>query len=524
MKPRTAAHQVCNCANENSPRKDSRRVAAKKLPWLLLIAILTFSGPLSYSQTASNNEKATSENGEEGSSAASGALARARSDALDRHYKEAIRILRSALQEHPGDNALQLELGRVYLATGADGKARRLFREVLQKNPEDRAAQLELARTLGYQRQYGASDDLYRRILAENPADETAAIGLTNNLMHEGQSAEAGATADMALTHHPNSLRLLEYKDRIARGLVGGDERGLPAPGNAISTDADYVSDSAGNRSWRVAERLEYKIRPGLISDLHLEQHHLRGLKESSETEDMSETVEAVETFSETLRWRPLDRLALTVGGGAVHFDKGEVHAIYEVSLAGKVASHFLVGAGFARNPIVPDAKAASLRLTAQGWEAFSIWAPAHWQVNVRASRRHYSDENVGAQQSAEVVHQWTTSKANFTAGYRFRHFGFAVPNVAHGYFSPDNYQSHQAVLGASFRPARWDRFEVTGRAGAESIATGADFQRAWDITARNQLLFRNWEVNLSYSRFDISQFTGAFKADAARFELAYHF
>jgi tetratricopeptide (TPR) repeat protein len=523
MEPRTTALRAFGCANRNSTRKDSRRIAVKKVPWIFwLIAILSFSGPFSYSQASSGNEKLASENLKADSSVATGALARARSAALDRHYKEAIRILRSALQEHPSDTALQLELGRVYLATGADGKARRLFRQILQKDPKDRATQLELARTLGYQRQFGASNDLYRRILAENPADEAAAIGLTNNLMHEGQSAEAGATADMALTHHPNSLRLLEYKDRISRGLLGGDERALPPPGNAVFADTDYVSDSAGNRSLRIAERFQYKIRPGLVSDLHLEQDHLRGLLESSDG-NMSEAVEAVETFAGTLRWRPSDRLALTAGGGAARFDKGEVHATYDVSLAGQVASHFLVGAGFSRTPIVPDAQAASLRLTAQGWEAFSIWTPAHWELVIRASRRHYSDENVGAQQSAEILHQWNTPKVNFTAGYRFRHFGFAT-HPFHGYFSPDNYQSHQAVLGASFRPARWDRFEVTGRAGAEAVATGANFQRAWDVTARNQLLLGNWEMNLSYSRFDISQFSGAFKADAARFELAYHF
>jgi tetratricopeptide (TPR) repeat protein len=496
-----------------SPRRFPGPRCRQAITRLVLIASVFFPAVTAYSQTGTTHQSPA--NASADSSSANTALARARSANLDRHSKEAIRILRGALREHPGDAALELELGRVYLAIGANGQARQVFQHLLDKSPNDRDALLEMARVLSYQNQYPASDDLYRRLLTTNPADEAAAIGLTNNLIHEGHKAEASATADAALKHHPSSLRLLEYKDRISSGLLGGDERALPAPENVLTTSTDYVNDSAGNHSWRATERLEIRLQPGLVSDLHLEQQALHGIEDP---------LEVVETFSETLHWRPRERISLTVGGGAVHFDtNSDVAALYEVSLAGLVANHLLVGGGFSRIPIAPDAEAAEFRLTAQGWEAFTIWTPAHWQVSLRASRRHYSDERVGAQQSADIVHQWTKPKANFTAGYRFRHFGFS-PGVVHGYFSPDNYQSHQAVLGASFRPTRWYRAELTGRAGAESIASGADFQRAWDITARNQLFLRNWEVSLSYSRFDISQFSGAFIADAARFELAYHF
>ena len=59
--------------------------------------------------------------------------------------------------------------------------------------------------------------------LAANSSDEAAAIGLTSNLMHEKRTVEAAAVANAALSYHPNSLRLLEYKERIANGLLGGD-------------------------------------------------------------------------------------------------------------------------------------------------------------------------------------------------------------------------------------------------------------------------------------------------------------
>jgi tetratricopeptide (TPR) repeat protein len=441
-------------------------------------------------------------------------LASAQSAALERHYSQAIKILRAALREHPGDTAILLELGRSYLAIGEDDKAGRLFSEILAKAPGNRSAQLELARALAYQRNYERSDQLYRQLLNLNPSDEAAAIGLTSNLIHEGRSLEAAATDDAALRYHPNSLRLLEYKDRIADGLLGGDERALPASVNSFSTSMDYINDSAGNHSWRGAERLEYRIRPGLTSDLHLEQQFLHSLDDSREV---------VETFSELLRWRPTEHLGISAGGGGLRFDKGDVRAIYEATLTGQIANHLLVGGGFSRIPVVPDAEAAEHHLTAQGWEAFALWTPENWQINLRAARRHYSDENVGGQQWAEVLHFWNTSKLTYVAGYRFRHYGFAM-DVAHGYFSPDNYQSHQAALGVTLHSRRRYRGEIVAHIGGESIASGADFHTAWEISARNQLTFGHYELNLDYSRFHMAQVTGAFRADAARFEFAYHF
>jgi tetratricopeptide (TPR) repeat protein len=490
-----------------SPRRNPYVLATSSIFWLFPVSALpVISGTLSYSQVADDKQKV--------SSTPTDALARAESAILDRHYSEAINILRSALLKYPGEAALQLELGRAYLATGKDRKAQRLFEEILMKQPGNRHARLELARTLAYQRRYEQSDELYRDSLAANPADETAAIGLTSNLMHEGRSAEAAAVANTALGYHPNSLRLLEYKDRIAGGILGGEERAPPAAPNVFSGATDYINDSAGNHSWRGTERLDVRIRPELTNDLYLEQQFLHGHDDSREL---------VQTFLERVRWRPLEQLSVTAGGGALRFDNGDVRAIYEATLTGLMASHFLLGAGFSRIPIVPDAEAAEHQLTAQGWEAFSLWTPDHWHVNVHASRRHYTDGNVGDHEWTEALHQWTTAKVTYSAGYRFRHYGF-IQDVAHGYFSPDNYQSHQASFGVVFRPSRRYRGELTSLVGAESIASGADFQTAWEINVRNQLILGHWELNLDYSRYHMAQVTGAFRADAAGFEFAYHF
>ena len=501
MKQISPAFPCCLSKNRHSPCIDLRLIRAS---WLVsLSAFLTIFGCFSYSQGGDDQHLHIEK-----------ALARAQSAALDRHHSEAIKFLKAALQQYPGGEALQLELGRLYLATGKDSNAQQLFTEILKKDPTSRDAQLELARTLAYQQRYERSDQLYQHLLAENSSDEAAAIGLTSNLIHERRTHDAAEVADSALRYHPNSLRLLELKDRIASGRLGGDERSVPLGANVFFTAAEYFNDSAGNHSWRTTDRLEFRVRPGMTTNLHFEQQFLYSLDDSREV---------VETFSEAVRWRPLERFAITAGGGAMHFDKGDVRAIYEATLTGQPVSHLLLGAAFSRIPVVPDAEAAEHQLTAQGWEAFAVWTPAHWQVNLRATRRHYTDENVGEQEWAEALHHWTAPNVDYVAGGRFRHYGFSH-DVAHGYFSPDNYQSYQAAFGATFHPGRWYRGEITTRVGAESVASGADFQAAWEISARNQLTLGHWGLNLDYSRYHMAQVTGAFRANVARFEFGYRF
>lgn len=110
---------------------------------------------------------------------------------LERHYGQAVHVLRNGLRDHPEDNRLRLELGRAYLSSGADGRAIRLFREILRSEPDNRLAKLELARALGYGHQYRSSDEIYKELLSANAADETAAIGLASNLLDQQRSSEA---------------------------------------------------------------------------------------------------------------------------------------------------------------------------------------------------------------------------------------------------------------------------------------------------------------------------------------------
>ncbi len=433
---------------------------------------------------------------------------------LERHYGQAVHILRDGLKSHADDNRLRLELGRAYLSKGSDGQSIQLFRKILVTEPNNRSANLELARALSYGRRFEESDHIYKELLTANAADEAAAIGLASNLLHQQRSLEARDVVGKALTVHSNSLRLQEYKDRIENGQLGGEERERVVTRNLFQMDGDFVRDTLGNHSWLSSQRVDLGIKAGLTNRLLFEQQFQHG---------RDDPFEAVETFSEGLRWRPRELLLFTAGGGAVRFNNGDVHAIYETSLAFQPLQHLVLGAGFSRVPITPDAEATEHRLTAQGWEAFASWTPPRWQISAHGARQHYSDGNIGNHENAEIVRAWGAPRLIFDLGYRYRHVGF-TQELEHGYFSPNSYQSHLAMAGVLVRVGKSYRGGLIGRGGAESVAAGRSFNAAWEIHVRNEVLLGHWTLELDYSKYHMVQDTGAFGADAGRFAFTYHF
>ncbi len=447
---------------------------------------------------------------------------------LERHYGHAVHVLRDGLKGHPNDNRLRLELGRAYLYRGDDRRALRLFREIIAAEPDNRLAKLELARVLGYGRQYKNSNQIYEELLRVNPADEAAAIGLASNLLHQQRPSEARDVVERALAFHSNSLRLQEYEDRIESGHLGGEEREVVLKRNLVEVDGDYVNDSGGNHAWRSSQRVDLGIHPGLTNRMLYEQQVQHGPASAAQPgEGASGTgqslSEVVETFDEELRWRPRESVLLTAGGGAVQFTDGEVHAIYDTSAALQPAQHLVFGASFSRVPIIPDAQATNLKLTAQGFEAFASWTPGRWQINARGSRQQYSDENVGSRQSMEVIREWGAAWLTLETGYRFRHVSFDQ-QLGHGYISPIDYQSHLAIAGVGFRSRKRYRGEFLVRGGLESVAAGSPFGSAWEIHSRNDVVLGNWTLQLDYSKYHLVQNSGAFRADAGRVAFTYHF
>jgi len=441
-------------------------------------------------------------------------LSAGRQAMLERHFSQAAHILQNGLKDHPQDNEIRLELGRAYLSNGADSRAMRLFREILAAEPDNRLAKLELARAHAFGAEYQESSRIYRQLLAANANDEAAAIGLASNLLHEHSSSDAADVIDQAMTFHPDSLRLQEYKDRIKNGQLGGEEREHALLRSLVEGGVEYENDSAGNHSWRSLQRVDFGIRPGLTNRILFEQQFQHSRDDS---------FAAVETIGEQLRWRPREWLVLSASGGAVRFNNRDVHAIYDTSLAFELRQHVVVGGNFSRVPIIPDAEASEHRITAQGWEAFASWTPQHWQITVRGSQQHYSDENIGSRESAEIIREWQTPRLTFETGYRYRHSGFDR-DLAHGYFTPDSYHSHLAMVGVHSQLGGRYRGTLLVRGGMESAASDSPYRAASEIFSGNEFLLGKWTLALDYSNYHAVQDSGAFRADSGRFTFTYHF
>ena len=451
------------------------------------------------------------------------ALAAGRQAMLERHYRQAARILGDGIKAHPQSTELRLELGRALSSSGEDKQAIRLFREIISAEPDNREAKLELARVLSHGRRYRESDEIFQRLLDVNTSDEAAAIGLASNLLHERRSPEAQRVIENALLFHPNSLRLQEYKDRIESGRLGGDDPAIAVVRNIVEGSGEYLSDSAGNRSWQALERMDLGITGSLTDRIVLEQDFLRGQRDASDGDDVPVQDQTVAVFSNELRWKPQEWLLLSTGGGAVRFDGGETDAVYDASLNVQPRSNLVLGFAFFRVPIIPDAKAAEFHLTSQGPQMFLNWTPQRWQFNARWSRQNYSDENIGSRQGAEVLRDFGPTELTLTLGYRYRRASFDV-NPSHGYFSPDSYQSHLGVAGVSTQLTKHYHGSLLVRGGMESLKSGGAFMSAWEIHAQNDLRFGPWTVELDYSKYHLAQDTGAFRANAGRFAVLYRF
>jgi thioredoxin-like negative regulator of GroEL len=441
-----------------------------------------------------------------------------------KHYAEAIRLLEGGLEESPNNLELKVELGRAYLYNRQDELAIQLFQQVLREQPRNRAAKLELARTFGYHRQYKSSNQMYRELLASKPDDEAAQLGLIRNLIHEKQSAEARRELEQALALHPNSQRLQEYKQRLEREEIDrtqsarrqGNREPLAAvrnqPGGVMGSGA-YFSDSAGNRSRRFTQEFNREITHRLSTRLRVEERSL--------WKNAGPRANVLWGTGE-LRMRLMPSLLFSGAGGGVRFADGTSRTLYRGEVEFHPANRLWFSAGFLRRPISPTFQAAQFNLLAEGWRTGLEWYPKAWRVNAAWSREHYSDGNVGRRLDTELLRWLGEPRFAVGVGYRFRYIAFDQ-SFLHGYFDPSKYYSHLGVTGVKLRRGKHFRGEYLAGVGVESIS-GAPYQFAWDLELRNRVSLANWELGGDYFYYHLAQNAGAFRSQAARLLIGYHF
>lgn len=451
------------------------------------------------------------------------ALEAGRAALQQENYAEAIRLLQEGLKQYPNDRRLKVELGRAYLYNRQDDQAIQLFREVLREEPSNRTAKLELARALGYHRNYEESNQLYQELLSSNPNDEAAAFGLIRNLLHKKRTAEARRELERALARHPESKRLQEYKQRLDQqeGGIQNDvsrqeRREQPTAANQptrLQGSGGYFTDSTGHHSWRVAQSFDQQILQGLTSRLRVEERSL--------WESRGPTANVLWGTGE-IRLRPSRFFVLSGGGGGVRFADRTAQALYRGELEFHPARRLWLTGGFSRRPISPTFLSAQFDLLAEGWHAGVDWYPRAWRMNAAWSREHYSDGNSNNRLEAELLRWVGNSRLAFGAGYRFNYLAFRA-SLFHGYFDPSQYFSHLGLTGVRFHLGRSFRVEYLAGVGAESISAGP-YHVAWEVGLRNRVQLRRWELGGDYFYYHLAQSTGAFRAQAGRALVAYHF
>ncbi|HEV2424015.1 MAG TPA: hypothetical protein VGZ29_04215 [Terriglobia bacterium] len=434
--------------------------------------------------------------------------------ALEGQYGRAIRILSTGLRRYPADNGIRLELGRAYLFNRQLGRATALFRAVLAQEPANREAKLGLARTLAYRQDFKASDMLFRELLSADARDEAAAIGLAGNLIQERRRAEAQQVVTAALEYHRDSLRLQEYLDRLQKGELGADEPGPERRANGLETETDYVSDSLGNHSWGTLQRFDYEFIPGVASHAEIEE---RWLRRPSRPESW------VAAGTEQIHFQAANWLTFGLGAGGVRFGDGSARSLYQADVGVHPARRLWFQTGFSRSPFYPDARAAQFDLTTEGWNATADWQPGQWRASAWWAKQHYSDGNLSRRHGTELLRWIGSPRLAVAAGYRYTHYDFKQ-SPGHGYFSPDEYQSHLGITGLSFHAARRFNAEYLVRVGGESLFRGGPFQYAWELALRNRVTLGRWNVGLDYFYFHLAQSTGAFRAHAGRWVAEYRF
>lgn len=427
-------------------------------------------------------------------------------------FKKALAVIQEALKSLPEDGMLRLQLARIYVYQHRDKQALLVLEDVVRKDPSNRKAALELAQTLGYHGDYKRSDQMYRQMLAANANDEPAAIGLVRNLIHEGRRDEAHRELRQALERHPDNLVLLRYEDYLAGAEKAGLERRVNDAGK-FEMGEYYFSDTAGNRVFRSAQAFSYRVDSRLASRLRLEERSL--WKAGTAQANVSSGVEDVQ-----LRINRF--LSATAEGGAVRFADDRSRSLYAGDLQLHPFKVLTLSGGYSRFPVCPTFDSTQFNLLGQGWHGGLDLRSKNFFLIGGYSRSHYSDGNRAERENAEILRWIGIPSFAFGTGYSFTHLHF-TQSFHHGYFDPSEYRSHLAEAGFRFRIKNVFRGDYLGLAGIESVANGT-YNPAGEVLLRNHFLLGRWDLELSYSRYQVAQSTGAFQANSGSVVLGYHF
>lgn len=464
-------------------------------------------------------------------SAISEAQTRAQVDLANQNYRAIEKELKPLVADHPEACQLALLLGQAYLYSKDDRNAALQFRSVLARDPANRVARLEMARLYGYHSKYKESNRLYKELLSADATNEQASIGLARNLIRTRQLAQAKATVNAGLAAHPNSMRLQEYKDALARPQtgMGGVDTTPPRPAD-VQTWMYFVTDSAGDRVTENLSRLNLSLSKLLTAQLASNYRYLSSVGTIIQAPDGNaenaggDSSISATTFdgSARLSYRVRPWLTLSGGGGGITYNDGVSRLLFQSGVDFHPNRTFYFDTEYLRTPVLPTQQAATFNLTAQGLRNTLDWYPARWRIHADFSELKYSDGNLRHAQSAEVIRWFGGPKVRFGAGYNGSHFTFTQVRL-HGYFSPDTYQNHTGTAIVQIRSGHAFTGEYKVDFGGESIS-GLAFRPVYELSAHNTLHVNHFDFHADYTRYHFTQSTGAFRTDVGVFGIKYRF
>ena len=432
--------------------------------------------------------------------------------ALDQNdAKKAKSLVEEGLTRFPNDEALQLQLARVYVYEKHDGQAIGLLNAVLRNNPSSRDARLQLAQIFGYRKNYRASDRLYRELLTDNPDDETASAGLVHNLILEGKKQEARQQVKDALQRHPASLLLQQYSDYLA---ASPKTETRVQSFHRLQSSEYFFADSSGNRSFYSAQSFGCQVSPRFNTHSWLEETTLwrPGLLKQT-----------VLSASGDFRLKLNQFVTFRAGGGGVRFADGNTHPLYATDVDLFPWKNLLVSTGYVRSFVAPTADAALLDLLSQTWRTRVDYHTRNFSASGNFGLSHYSDGNHAEREYAEVLRWFGSNRFSIGGGYAFRHLHFDK-DLNHGYFSPTQYRSHLAAAGVRFHIGKIFRAEYLGYGGGEILSGVSGYTPAGEVLLKNDFVLGKWDLGADYSHFHLLQTTGAFRADSATLTVGYRF
>jgi len=332
-------------------------------------------------------------------------------------------------------------------------------------------------------------------------------------LLLQKKKDEAGSELELALARHPNSIRLQEYKDDLQKNQLPLPVAHEISALNRVQADASYFSDSAGNRVLSAGERLDVEIGRQVTNSFRIDEKSLW----------VSQGPRAnIFTVNDEGRVRLARWLFVAGGAGIVRFADDSNRALYRGTLILHPFQSVWLQGGFSRIPITPTFRSTQFDVLAEGWWSRLDWQLRSWRISADFFKQHFSDSNRIQREDAEVLRWIGVSHFAVGLGYQYTHSSF-LRTFSHGYFSPNQYHSHLGLGGFRFAVGKIYRGEFIAQYGAESLLQ-APYQIAWQTTAKNRFILGRWDLGADYTYFHLALPTGAFRAQADRFSLVYHF